>query len=48
LGFSIDLVPAIGLGFCLHFSEPILEIAFGPFIIRLGDIEKLDGAEDED
>jgi len=44
--FEIYLAPCMGLGFCIHFEHPVLELVFGPFVIRLGDTDKLDDAEE--
>jgi hypothetical protein len=45
MGISIDLLPMIGLGFALHVWTPLLELVIGPFVICIGDLDKLEQDE---
>ena len=47
MGFYIGVQPVIALGFAFHFMIPAIEIAIGPFLIGFGDIDKLDGLNDD-
>lgn len=45
MGISIDIVPMMGLGFTIHFWMPLLEFVIGPFVIMIGDLDKLEQDE---
>jgi len=37
MGIAFEYQPMLGLGFAIHFDEPLLELVLGCFIIRIGD-----------
>lgn len=48
MGLHIYLQPTIAFGFAFHLFVPAIELAFGPFIVIFGDIDNIDGLDDED
>jgi len=48
MGFYVTVQPQIGIGFSFNFLAPFIEIVIGPFIVIFGDLNKIDGLDEED
>jgi hypothetical protein len=46
MGIQIALLPMMGLGFSLWFSDAIFAVAIGPFLIMIGDVDALEREDD--
>lgn len=48
MGFLIAAGPFFGFGITVYFEYAIIELALGPFIIMLGDVDAITASKDDE
>ena len=48
MGFMLAAGPFFGFGLTVYFEYAVIELAIGPFLIMLGDVDAISASKDAD
>ena len=48
MGFMLAAGPFFGFGLTYYFEYAVIELAIGPFILMLGDVDAISASKDAD